>query len=103
MKDEIVWDPKKPKAKPCRKCGGTDFDIWDQGYSSFNVGGIRCKNKKCGHEIKVYPCGCFPRDEIVHAWNTDKPDIVEVMEAQVKELRKKLRAETRKTKKATKR
>lgn len=58
---------KKPKAKPCRECGGKDIEIGDCGYSSFNVGWGKCK--KCGFEVKVSPCGCFPHDEIVERWN----------------------------------
>jgi len=64
------------RAKPCRKCDSKDIKIWDCGYSSFNVGGAKCNN--CGHEVKLSPCGCYPRDEIISAWNRDskEPELI---------------------------
>lgn len=74
------------KLKPCRKCGSKDVDIWDCGYSSFNVGGIKCLS--CGHEVKVSPCGLDPQDELITAWNKDKPTIEEQLKAAKKEIRR---------------
>ncbi|MFI5113519.1 MAG: hypothetical protein ACHP7J_00140 [Terriglobales bacterium] len=74
----------KMKAKPCRKCGGTDLSIWDCGYSSFNVGGVKCK--KCGHEVKVSPCGCDPKEELIKAWNADKLSKVEAAIGEIEDI-----------------
>ena len=67
------------KIKPCRKCGGTDLKIWDCGYSSFNVGGVKCNG--CKHEVNVSPCGCDPKKELIRAWNKDKPSVEEQRDA----------------------
>ena len=61
------------KIQPCVECLSTDIEIGDCGYSSFNVGWGKCRN--CNNETKVQPCGCFPKDEIIHAWNKDNPDL----------------------------
>ncbi len=36
----------KKKVNPCKKCGTADVDIHNCGYSSFNVGTVKCKNCK---------------------------------------------------------
>lgn len=69
---------RMPKPKPCRKCKSTDLNVWDRGYSSFNVGGVKCN--ACGHEVKVSPCGLDPNKELIQAWNNDKPSKAEVIE-----------------------
>lgn len=81
------------KLKKCRKCGSSDLKIGDCGYSSFNVGWVTCQ--KCGHEVKVSPCGCFPEGELIAAWNADKPSVEEQLAAakkQIRQLKKELRA-----------
>ena len=59
------------KLRPCIKCGSkTDAKVWDCGHSSFNVGGVICK---CGNEVKVEPCDCYPTDELIRVWNVANP------------------------------
>lgn len=55
---------------PCWKCGSTNIDIWDCGYSAFNVGGAKCNG--CGHEVKLDICGPYPREDIIAKWNSNK-------------------------------
>ncbi|MCK9459566.1 MAG: hypothetical protein M0R80_08000 [Proteobacteria bacterium] len=55
------------EAAKCRECGCRNIAITDCGYSSFNVGRATCT--QCGFVVKVSPCGCFPRDEIIAVWN----------------------------------
>ncbi len=58
------------KTRPCVKCGNKDIKIWDCGYSSFNVGGAKCK---CGNKIRLDICDCFPREDIIKSWNNRNP------------------------------
>lgn len=58
---------------PCIKCGSKDIQIWDCGYSSFNVGGAKCKN--CENEVKLDPCDCYPKNDIIRAWNKSNPTL----------------------------
>ena len=54
-------DSKKRKIKitPCKKCKSTDIAINNCGYTTFNVGNVKCN--RCKQEIKV--------DYV--AWDTD--------------------------------
>lgn len=74
-----------PKLKPCRKCGSRNLKQWDCGYSSFNVGGIKCLD--CKHEVKLDTCSCFPDGELARAWNADAPDVEEQLRAENKRLK----------------
>ena len=57
---------------PCVKCGSTDIHIYDQGYSSFNVGGGQCKG--CGNKEYSNNLGCFPtKEELTEIWNRGNP------------------------------
>ena len=76
------------KAKPCRKCGFPTPLLRDCGYSAFNVGTVTCGNPKCGHEIKVSPCGFQPDAELIAAWNKDKPTVEEQLVDARKEIRR---------------
>lgn len=79
------------KLKPCRKCGSANIKISDCGYSSFNVGTVKCK--KCGHNIVLSPCSCFPNNELIAAWNKDKPTTEEQLKdakATIRKLRKEI-------------
>lgn len=52
---------------PCLKCGGTDIQLSDSNYSSFNQGGGKCKG--CGHEATA-GVGCLPSmDDLAAIWN----------------------------------
>ena len=59
------------KIMRCIECGSVDIKIWDCGYSSFNVGGAKCN--KCGNNIELKCCGCFPEEEIITSWNRSNP------------------------------
>ena len=48
--------------------------MWDHGYSSYNIGGIKCKG--CKHEIKVSPCDIFPTQQFITIWNNDKKEFM---------------------------
>lgn len=69
--------------KPCSKCGSTDITVWDCGYSSFNVGGAKCK---CGNESRLVNCGCYPQEEIISHWNLCNPSAQEAVEIKKKEI-----------------
>lgn len=62
----------KTKINLCRECGSDNISVGDCGYSSFNVGWAVCKN--CGYEVRVSPCGCFPREDIIRIWNRKNTD-----------------------------
>ena len=93
-----VVEPQPLKLKPCRKCGGTDIKIWECGYTTFNPGGIKCQNPKCGHAIEVKDCGIggMPSvdERLARIWNADKPSVPELLgfeQAKTRKLRKQLR------------
>lgn len=67
---------------PCRKCGSRKIQISDCGYSSFNVGTIKCED--CGRELTLNNCSCFPEDELISYWNSEE----ERIKKKIKELRK---------------
>ena len=70
------------KLKPCVRCGSTNVEISDCGYSSFNVGEAVCQ--ACDYEVKVSPCGCCsPKEEIARAWNRERKRLI----TRVKKLR----------------
>jgi len=81
------------KIKPCKKCGSTDIQIWDCGYSSFNPGGGTCN--KCGFKVEQM-VGCMPsREELVDMWNRgqklDDTEKLKLERAKTKLLRRQLR------------
>lgn len=76
----------------CPKCNGSDLDVGDCNYSSFNVGWVKCKG--CGFKLKVYPCGCFPRGEIAEAWKQERHDYP-IRQRALKKLKKLTKAEKR--------
>lgn len=61
-----------PKRKPCRKCGSTDLEVLNCGYSSFNVGHVKCKS--CGHTVTVNHIDWNSKGtvELIRVWNKDK-------------------------------
>jgi hypothetical protein len=69
---DIASEKKTPKlltgVVPCCKCGSTDIEFGDCGYTTFNVAWGKCKS--CGHEVKISPCDCFiTKDRIISTWN----------------------------------
>lgn len=74
----------KKKIKPCRKCGSSDIEIYNCGYSSFNAGHAKCR--KCGHTLKLH--NFEGEDYIINAWNSDKPKGDEAIKLLRKQLRK---------------
>lgn len=58
---------KKVNVAPCIQCFSTEIVLTDFGYSSFNIGGGRCKN--CGREA-TSSCSTFPKlEELAKCWN----------------------------------
>lgn len=77
--------------KPCVKCGHDDIDIWNCGYSSFNVAGGTCK--ECKNEIKINNCSWnITQADIAREWNkANDPVILKAeYERQISELQKKI-------------
>lgn len=74
---EEIARPKKPKKflsqkyglrlSVCPGCGGNKIEIGDCGYSSFNIGWVKCLS--CKHEHKPGYVGCFPENELAKSWN----------------------------------
>lgn len=64
-------NPEKRKLDPCPKCKNKkDFDILNCGYSSFNVGHVKCL--KCGYEVNSGLVGIFDNEcipELINLWN----------------------------------
>lgn len=58
---------RKIHVEPCLKCGSTDIQFSDYGYSSFNSGGGKCK--QCKHEVNS-GCSCMVDTKtLVSIWN----------------------------------
>lgn len=55
------------KLKPCLKCGENKLKLWDCGYSSFNVGGVKCE---CVYKKEWNTLSCFPEEDIIKLYNT---------------------------------
>lgn len=65
---------RKPKIKPCKKCGSSKIELWHCGYSSFNPGGGKCE---CGHEVKG-EAGCLPtQEDLARIWNAGQAETAE--------------------------
>lgn len=52
------------KLKPCWKCGSSDLNRGDCGYSSFNICWVKCNH--CGYEVKG------GGDDMGLMWNKDR-------------------------------
>lgn len=61
---------------PCILCGSEDINFYNMGYSSFNVGGAKCRN--CGNEVKINGLDWnAPDSVVVPHWNhANDPEIV---------------------------
>ncbi len=76
---------------PCRKCGNKQLEANDCGYSSFNVGWVKCK--KCRHKVTLDNLSCDEKSitsALKHAWRTDKPsdkERIKELEAEIKKLK----------------
>ena len=69
---------KDVKAKKCRKCGNGRIILSHCGYTTFDPGYATCDNPKCGHTVKVSDVSVGdPIDNLVRAWNNDKPTVSE--------------------------
>jgi hypothetical protein len=82
---------KKPRLKPCKKCGGKNISLWDCGYSSFNPGGGNCND--CGNEV-TGESGCSPtQTDLAAIWNKGQTlTVEESLRAENKRLRAKVKA-----------
>jgi len=77
------------KVKACPKCGKVNYlRAWNCGYSSFDVSGVTCDNKKCGYKLTfnyatMDVAACFK------AWNLHIDKALKKAKARVKELERK--------------
>ena len=81
---EQVTTTRTVYVAPCVKCGSEDVTIDDCGYSSFNVGGGKCKS--CGHSVTSSIASCFPtKKELARIWNfsNDKNQLIQQAEARI--------------------
>ncbi len=73
------------KIEPCFDCGSPDINIWDCGYSSFNIGGGTCK--KCGRKISgSVGWNDFKKDSL-ELWNNAN-GLVHLLSVKIDELSK---------------
>ena len=71
------------KLQPCRKCGTSNINTYNCGYSSFDVGYVECLD--CGYKLDVqYVRG---HESLIKAWNKDKPDDQEILDYLIKTYR----------------
>ena len=55
---------------PCCHCGSENLDLFNCGYSSFNVAGVDCKD--CGYQFRLNGADWnMPDTDIAKAWNVD--------------------------------
>jgi nucleoside 2-deoxyribosyltransferase len=64
---------------PCIKCGGTDINIRDMGYSNPNIGGGTCKT--CKHEVMQGCTWDVDKMTLIRIWN-DSNDITKLIAQQ---------------------
>ena len=64
---------------PCIKCGGTDINIDDMGYSNPNMGGGKCKT--CKHEVIQGCTWDVDKMTLIRIWN-DSNDITKLIAQQ---------------------
>lgn len=70
---------------PCLECGCADIQLSDSNYSSFNIGGGKCKG--CGHEV-TGNVSCSPTlDAMAAIWNAanDIPTLISAEEKKIAE------------------
>ena len=74
---------------PCIKCGSEDINFYNCGYSSFNVGGAKCRN--CGNKIVINGIHWGAADsDLVPYWNAkNDPKLLRMQyQIQIDELQK---------------
>lgn len=72
---------KEIDIKPCIECDGTNIDMNDCGYSSFNVAWAECQD--CGHKVTIQPCSWnISKDVIAHKWNEENKRITDMSDAE---------------------
>lgn len=76
---ETVVVTREIHVAPCLECGHTDILLSDSGYSSFNVGGGKCK--KCGNEVSG-SVSCIPTmTDLASIWNAEN-DVAKLIAAE---------------------
>lgn len=82
IKETVVVE-RELHVAPCIECGHEDIHLSDSNYSSFNVGGGKCKN--CNHQ-STSSVGIFPTsDEMAAIWNAEN-DINFLIAAEEKKI-----------------
>ena len=79
----------KIKINPCNKCGSTDIEIYDCGYSSFNCGHSKCRN--CGVQYNINNNDGW--NDVAKSWNSNNPTLHKAMknyDKEVERLRKRI-------------
>lgn len=82
---------KRMEVLPCVKCGSTNIEINDCGYTTFNVEWGKCRD--CDNEVKISPCACnISKVTIAKKWNeSNNPKILKAeYQHQISELQKKI-------------
>ena len=59
------------KINPCSKCGSTNININNCGYSSFNVGSAICQ--KCKKKVITHHGDWNNNNWIIASWNNENP------------------------------
>lgn len=87
------------KLRPCIKCGEKeDILVWDCGYSSFNVGGVRCGS--CINETELN-CGCSPKNDLIKQWNSANPTPkrrIQILDKEIESFKNKIKTIRKKQK-----
>lgn len=76
---------------PCIECGDEDITFYNCGYSTFNVGGAKCK--KCGNEVKVNGLDSNASNAVlIPHWNqkNDPAVLIEKYQKEIEELQQKI-------------
>jgi DNA-directed RNA polymerase subunit RPC12/RpoP len=64
----------KQRIYPCLECGSEEVELFDSGYTTFNVGGGRCK--KCKREVSIKTLPWNPsKEDLTQVWNNDNDPI----------------------------
>lgn len=81
----------KIKVDPCVECGSENLDVYNCGYSSFNVAGVKCL--ECGNDIEMGAASWnVSNSALVKNWNkvNNPAKKIKQLEEQIKNLQTKI-------------